>query len=109
MAVLARTRQGHIIPFAVEELFKVIILPEEVVDLIPCIHGTNEVNAESILQKGLQPRVQLKNYGRQAVRTLDLGLQRMQEVQLSRVREDANAFIDFDLFQWLLDGRKALS
>ena len=54
-AVLVRTRQGYSIPLAVEKLFKVSILPEEVADLIPCIHGTYEVNAESILQKGLQP------------------------------------------------------
>ena len=76
-------------------------------DLIPCIHGTYEVNAESILQKGLQPGVQLKKHGRQAVHTLALGLKRRQQLQLSRVREDAHAFIEFDLFQWFLDGRKA--
>jgi RNA:NAD 2'-phosphotransferase (TPT1/KptA family) len=103
---LVRTHQGHIIPLAVEELYTGIILPEEVADFIPCIHGTYEVNAESILQKGLQPGVQLK-HGRQAVHILDLGLKHRQPIELSRVREDANAIIDFDLFQWLLDGRKA--
>ena len=46
--VLVRTRQGHIIPLSVEELFKVSILHEEVGDLIPCIHGTYEADAEFI-------------------------------------------------------------
>ena len=101
--MLVRTRQGHSIPLAVEELFKVSVLHEEVVDLIPCIHGTYEVNAESILQKGLPPGVQLKKHERQAVHTLALGLKRRHELQLSRVREDANAFIGFDLCQWFLD------
>jgi RNA:NAD 2'-phosphotransferase (TPT1/KptA family) len=98
-ALLVITRQGHSIPLAAEELFKVIILLEEVADLIPCIHGAYEVNAESILQKGLQPRVQLKKHGRQAVYALALGLKRRQQLQLSQVREDANAFIEFDLLQ----------
>ena len=58
-------------------------------------------------QKGLQPGVQLKKYGRQAVHTLALGLKRRHKIQLSRVREDANPLIECDLCQWLLDGRKA--
>ena len=29
------------------------------------------------------------------------------KIQFSRAREDANAFVDFDLFQWLLSGHEA--
>ena len=49
----------------------------------------------------------MKKCGRQAVHNHALCLKRIQNTQLSRVREDANAFIEVYLRQWLLDGRKA--
>ena len=109
--VLLRTRQGHSIPLDIKSLFKVTIKQSDIQYIVPIVHGTFSSHVSSIMRDGLIPGKKLERLsnrrGRQAIHFLCLGLKREKGLKWSKVRENADAFIEFDVVKWLENGKEA--